>query len=268
MAQGISLHIGLNSVDPKHYQGWDGKLAACEYDAKDMTALAKKRGFATETLLTKQGTSAAVVAGIKNAAKKLSKGDMFLLTYSGHGGQVRDWNRDEDNDNYDETWVLYDRQLVDDELYELFGSFKSGVRIAVLSDSCHSGTVVRAVPDFIEGGARVRAMPRSVGKKVESANDELYRDIQKAHKAAEDTAIGAHVLLVSGCQDNQYSLDGDRNGLFTETLRKVWKNGDFHGGYRTFRNQIAARMPASQTPNFFTAGTRHKTFERQTPFTI
>ncbi|HEY9770382.1 MAG TPA: hypothetical protein V6C71_18145 [Coleofasciculaceae cyanobacterium] len=24
--KGISLHIGLNQVDPAHYQGWDGKL--------------------------------------------------------------------------------------------------------------------------------------------------------------------------------------------------------------------------------------------------
>ena len=39
MAQGISLHIGLNSVDPGHYQGWDGKLNACEFDAKDMTKI-------------------------------------------------------------------------------------------------------------------------------------------------------------------------------------------------------------------------------------
>lgn len=42
MAKGISLHIGLNSVDPVHYQGWDGKLAACEFDAKDMVALARR----------------------------------------------------------------------------------------------------------------------------------------------------------------------------------------------------------------------------------
>jgi len=40
MPKGISLHIGLNAVDPKHYQGWDGVLQACELDAKDMAAIA------------------------------------------------------------------------------------------------------------------------------------------------------------------------------------------------------------------------------------
>ena len=38
MGRGMSLHIGLNSVDPEHYQ-WDGALAACEFDATDMEAL-------------------------------------------------------------------------------------------------------------------------------------------------------------------------------------------------------------------------------------
>jgi hypothetical protein len=51
MPQGISVHIGLNSVDPRHYEGWDGKLTACEADAKDMQALAKKQKFSSSTLL-------------------------------------------------------------------------------------------------------------------------------------------------------------------------------------------------------------------------
>lgn len=37
MAKGVALTIGLTSVDPKHYQGWSGELAACEADAKDLT---------------------------------------------------------------------------------------------------------------------------------------------------------------------------------------------------------------------------------------
>ena len=32
-ARALSLHIGLNLVDPKHYGGWSGPRAACEFDA-------------------------------------------------------------------------------------------------------------------------------------------------------------------------------------------------------------------------------------------
>ena len=46
MAKGSSLHIGLNSVDPQHYEGWSGPLNACEADANDMVDLANTRSFA------------------------------------------------------------------------------------------------------------------------------------------------------------------------------------------------------------------------------
>ena len=52
----------------------------------------------------------------------------------------------EEADKLDETWCLYDGQLIDDELYFELSKFAAGVRILVLSDSCHSGTVVRAGP--------------------------------------------------------------------------------------------------------------------------
>ncbi len=67
------------------------------------------------------------------------QGDIYFLTYSGHGGQVPDTNGEGESDSSDETWLAYDRQIVDDELYELWAKFKPGVRIVVLSDSCHSG---------------------------------------------------------------------------------------------------------------------------------
>ena len=51
MSLGISVHIGLNRVDPAQYEGWDGQLAACEADAKDMLALAKKQKFKSSTML-------------------------------------------------------------------------------------------------------------------------------------------------------------------------------------------------------------------------
>ena len=170
MPKGISLHIGLNRVDPAQYEGWDGALAACEFDAKDLATIARKRGFkSSDLILTRQATSKTLIDAIGAAAKKLSKGDLFLLTYSGHGGQVKDTNGDE-KDGRDETWVLYDRQIVDDELYALYRKFKAGVRIFVLSDSCHSGTVTRAVPAFLEAGPRARFMPLEVGDRVYKAH--------------------------------------------------------------------------------------------------
>ncbi len=270
MAKGISVHIGLNHVDPKHYQGWDGALNACVADANDMCALAKKKGFIGNTLLlNEQATAAVLTAALQDAAKQLSKGDILLLTYSGHGGQVRDTNGDEkDNDRMDETWVLFDREFIDDELYSLWSKFKPGVRILVLSDSCHSGTVTRDIPVFTGNGPKPRAMPRDIAAKTENANRALYRAIQEQTRGAEKTKVAASILLLSGCMDNQTSMDGDHNGAFTGTLKKVWNGGRFTGNYRKFRDKIVSLMPSTQTPNYYFVGVPDSRYEGQTPFTI
>ena len=197
----------------------------------------------------------------------MAKGDLFWVTYSGHGGQVPDTNGDED-DRMDETWVLYDRQLVDDELHLLYSKFKSGVRILVVSDSCHSGTVTRATPPWEAAQPAVRAMPGAVGVATYRANKKLYDGIQKANVGSESAVVKASVLLISGCQDNQVSLDGSRNGLFTETMKKVWNNGKFKFGYKRFRDTIVAKMPPTQSPNYFVVGGTNAAFESQLPFTV
>ena len=106
-AKAVSLHIGLNGVSAAAYAGWDGPLAACEFDANDMAAVAKSKSMKSTVLLTKNATRANVLGGMRSAAKALKAGDLFFLTYSGHGGQVPDVSGDED-DGQDETWCLYD----------------------------------------------------------------------------------------------------------------------------------------------------------------
>lgn len=95
-----------------------------------------------------------------------------------------------------------------------------------------------------------------------------YDEIQRCHPEGDEVEVAACVILISGCQDNQLSLDGKRNGLFTQTLLKVWSEGQFKGCYRRFWKAIAKQMPSSQSPNYFKVGQRNIDFERQTPLTI
>jgi hypothetical protein len=280
--KGISLHIGLNRVDPIHYAGWKGDLAACENDARDMETIAKAQGFVTQSLLTKAATSTAFLDAIEKGAKELVEDDFFLLTYSGHGGQINDVNNDEP-DGLDETWVLYDRELVDDELYAMWSHFRPGVRIFVLSDSCHSGTMTKAMflnpasfLPHLEG--RVRAsmspslrpkfLPPDVQSKIYKERATLYDEIRKKTPRREKVNVECSVILVSACQDNQVAMDGTKNGLFTETLLKVWDNGRFSGGYHHFRNEIAGFLPPTQSPKYTIVGHRERAFEHQRPFAI
>jgi hypothetical protein len=275
MTTGISLHIGLNQVDPNHYQDeygqpWDGQLNACEFDAQDMQALAKSQGFQTQLLLSPEATADATISAITQAAQKLQPGDIFLLTYSGHGGQVPDRNGDEP-DEMDETWCLYDREVVDDELYALWAQFKPGVRIFMLSDSCHSGTVAKD-PDLVqiaaEQGIKMRALPLDVQSATYRNHKDLYDGLQAKNPAGNQVEVAASVILIAGCQDNQSSYDGQKNGKFTEKLLKAWNGGKFKGNLLRFQRKIAALMPYYQTPNYFRAGTPDRQFEQQKPFTI
>lgn len=273
MAKGMALHLGLNSVDPGHYQGWSGDLVACEADANSLAAITGKKGFTAIKLLTRKATRKAALDALANAAAKLAKGDIFVLTYSGHGGQIPDIGGDED-DARDETWCLYDGELVDDELYAAFAQFKAGVRIFVLSDSCHSGTVTReayyrARPASAGEPTRHRNMPRDVAARVYQANRGFYDGIDAcASRKKESADVAAAVILISGCQDNQLSSDGDFNGLFTSRLLEVWNGGKCRKAYPKFARAIVDLMPPDQTPNYYVVGAVDKAFAKQVPFTI
>jgi hypothetical protein len=292
-----SLHIGLNAVDQGQYGGWSGDLCACEFDANDMAAIARSRGMAATVLLTKAATRDKVLSAIRDASTALKEGDFFFLTYSGHGGQVDDVTGEE-VDKKDETWCLYDGQLIDDELYLELSKFASGVRVLVLSDSCHSGTITRdAMPAVIAppGPAgptwRSKMMPPPIAMRTYREHQAFYDDLQRSVKAVAADSLEVDpdsmlsrvavsprltaivndfkpsVILISGCQDNQTSLDGDHNGAFTEQVLQVWHNGDYDGSYAKFHAAISARMPAGQTPNLFTLGDT-AAFVRAEPFSV
>ena len=278
LPRGVSIHIGLNHVDPNCYNGFDGQLDGCINDANDMKAIADSQGFQSSLMIDSQATASAVINAIGQASQSLTSGDILLLTYSGHGGTFADVNGDED-DGQDETWVLWDRQVLDDELYALWSQFAAGVRIFVLSDSCHSGTVVRmmAAKELYQTSQKCKTEPKF--RLVTREDREKYFDpdpriralgemVQYLCGPSDRAMIQATVLLISGCLDNQLSADGTGNGLFTEKLKQVWSNGAFSGDYRKFWQDIRSQMPLNQLPNYFVIGANNPTYEQQKPFTI
>lgn len=305
LGTGRFLTIGLNRIDPAAY-GTSGTLQACENDARDMAALATKAGFTGTTLLNEEATSSAVLAQLASAAANLQSGDILVLSYSGHGGQVGDVTGDED-DALDETWCLYDRQLIDDELHAMWAKFRAGVRIVVFSDSCHSGTVTKSlmltlhkrVQDFAPAHAQeavldfqrvdaalvdskgqafgapdaaVKALPLQRSWGMYLKNKATYDSLQLIAGGDKSLplAIQASVLLFSGCQDEQLSRDGPQNGAFTVAVKTAWNAGAFQGSYRDFYQLIKAnkQLRADQTPNYSLVGATNLAFEAQRPFTI
>ena len=291
MPKGISLHLGLNSYDPAHY-GNSGDLAACENDANSMHDLAKAAGFdALPPLLTAQATSRNFVTSIQNAANTLESGDVFMLSYSGHGGQVWDYSGDEAEDEdasliyenqdgsnkiileegpKDETLCLYDRQFWDDEVFNQLRQFKQGVRVIWITDCCH------AASNFKEGeGEEVKARGIGVdkGTDVWTQHQLLYKDawFGTVDSLNKDRELSCSLVQLAACGDSELARDGTVNGLFTTHLLNVWDQGNFSGSYGSFLDRVSSQVNAErsdQTPKLVTGGAANADFENQQPFSI
>jgi hypothetical protein len=108
---------------------------------------------------------------------------------------------------------------------------------------------------------------KAAGKAVTDPDAALAQVGAAAHASALVGSFNPAVILISGCQDNQTSMDGEHNGAFTEKLLKVWNQGAFQGNYGSFHARIRAALPPSQSPNLFTLG-KAGVFLAQVPFTV
>lgn len=168
MARGMSIHIGLNDLDKKHYLNTGFRfLPSSAKDAVDMAEIASKTftepipvyNETNKLFLNSDATTdniKKILTEIAEGENKLVSGDILLVTFSGHGGQIKDIGNIE-SDGAHETWCLYDRQLIDDEIFALLARFDRGVRILVISDSCFSGTVTGSIEIDVAFVAKIQS---------------------------------------------------------------------------------------------------------------
>ena len=292
MPQGISLHLGLNSYDPNHY-GDSGDLAACENDAHSMHNLAKAAGFnALPPLLTAQATTRNFVTNIQNAARTLESGDVFMLTYSGHGGQVWDYSGDEAKDEdasiiyenldgsdkiileegpKDETLCLYDRQFWDDEVFNQLRQFKKGVRVIWITDCCHAASNFKDIEGDEE--VKVRGIGVDKGTDIWTQHQLMYKDawLGTVDSRSKDRELNCSLVQLAACSASELARDGNINGLFTTHLLSVWDQGNFNGSYSSFLDRVSLQVNAKQsdqTPKLVIGGASGADFQNQQPFSI
>lgn len=139
------------------YPGSDSDLSYTDQDAmRARDALINGAGMSPDnavTLLNEQATIGNLRAAIDRLAGQMDPEDTFVLFYSGHGSRVdRSGGPDSaDPDGIDESIVLYDGEVLDDELNALFTNVSAGTTLLVL-DSCFSGGFAK---DFISRPGRM-----------------------------------------------------------------------------------------------------------------
>jgi hypothetical protein len=260
MSIGLSLHIGVNRPGlPSALNPWQSLLNA-ENDARRLQTLAASIGFQTKVLVGLQATAESILAEITKTASRINSGDIFFLSYSGHGAQIPDRNGDED-DGKDEVWITYDRMLIDDELYLQWSQFRPDVRIVVFSDSCHSGTITSLPAEPLLLPIERPTASASLATLVYNANDHFYDDIAGSGNSA---ALECTVLSISASSDDKSTDDG----YFTSKVLEVWANG-CRGSYRQFYDCLNTAMSAGgEHPFYRVIGKPNLSFEEQSPLKI
>ena len=255
-----ALCIGINN-----YPGTHMDLQGCVNDASDWEATLTGRGFRVSKLIDGQATKAAMISAMSDLIGKAGKGDSVVITFSGHGTYQPDTDGDE-ADGLDEALCPYDLQtngaaLIDDEIRSIFATRKPGVRIVLISDSCHSGTVTRAAKAEEGADSRPRFMP--MGNWLP---DKLLPK-NRAGKPATTIAAPAGTsplgsacsralgdLLLAGCKEgpNNFSYDarinGRFNGAFTFYALKALKGMKPGATYADWHKAIAKYLPSASYP--------------------
>lgn len=241
-----ALLIGIN------YFGQRGQLRGCINDVKNMsTYLNEFFGYKREDMVTltddqqnpmSQPTKANILRAMHWLVKDARPNDSLFFHYSGHGGQTKDLDGDED-DGYDEVIYPVDFRtaghIVDDEMHRIMvAPLQPGVRLTAIFDSCHSGSAldlpyiystqgVLKEPNLAkEAGQGLLGIVSSyargdIGSMIGGATslfkkaingDEVYK------KNLRTKTSPADVIMWSGSKDTQTSADASIGGEATGAM--------------------------------------------------
>ena len=288
MAQGISLHVGINTASSAFPHA--STLKGAENDARAMEAIGAENGFTTrDLLLGSDATYGRVTTKIRTAAKALNQGDIFLFTFSGHGFQRPDAGEIDEGDFQDETLLLYDFELFDDVMRrDLLPLFKPGVRVLGILDSCHSESAFmiphgptpdlppppagqpmiadmrEEIPILTPDGLRARTISSTTGR----AHFNEYREFYESTLLSMvPRPVLAGVLLLAATAADGTTPDGNPNGAYTAAMLKVLRDYD-PTDYADLVTKIKAVMNRPfQTPTIEFVG-EPPDFRTQRPFTV
>lgn len=191
----ISLHTGLNHVDPDKYDGWNGELRACLNDCAVEAALAARAGLKAVQMQDSQVTVAAMSMAYASAAAALEAGDVFYATHSGHGTELP----------VGEALVLWDGPLSDRERHNLLAAFRPGVTIMLVDDTCYSAGMISFAGSLlrtrgVRGLRPVRQVP--VMPSIE---------------------ITANLIQFAACRVTEESAEDDRHGYLTRARQEAFR---------------------------------------------
>jgi hypothetical protein len=241
-----------------------------------MAGLAEQAGY--ESLLVLRGAEAtrlAVHGALTAAAGSMSMGDILLVSFAGHGCLEADLDGD-DGHGWDETWCLYDGEIVDDQLAGYWRLFAPGVRIVVVADGCHSAGSCRIDDDDDVVHSGYAGPPGPPAMRGETAPHRASEGWPAGAADPVGSCIGAppngtdgiraSVLLLAAAGEDQKAEEG----LFTRHLLALWGEGVFPGTFcdlhRLVRDRVMVERGLRQEPEILMLGSPDPGFPLERAF--
>ncbi|MHC4696601.1 MAG: caspase family protein [Planctomycetota bacterium] len=243
--------VGIND-----YPGSYNDLRGCVNDANDWASLLREEfGFGDNVNVVTDAAAAKanILSSLRDMVGMAKGEDVIVFTYSGHGTWVPDQGELDEFDNRDEAICAYDGNVLDDELRGIIRGLGPDVHLTVISDSCFSGGVTRAMlmrayerdREAAEHAPKPRYMPpedtiqAARGMMLPFRRRLLYPDSDMSE------------VLLTGCNSTQYSydayIDGRFNGAMTAMAIQVIKS-DPQQTYRAFYRQLRQILPSGNYP--------------------
>jgi hypothetical protein len=130
------------------YPAGVGDLPECANDAIKLAQTLREAGLLAEdrqvVLTDERATLANVRAAMEQMAMQVGPNDTFVFFFSGHGNRRQGTEDPREIDGADETLVLYDGELLDDEMGTLFDGIEGRVSLLAI-DSCFAGGFAKDV---------------------------------------------------------------------------------------------------------------------------
>jgi len=273
-----ALFVGIN------YVGTQNQLNGCINDVilvnqivRDFFGFGKDDSTNVRMLTEESATTANIKERLKWLVDGAQSGDVLLLDYSMHGVQMACPNYEEhkEADGLDECICPIDfdwrnNVIRDNDMIEIFKNLPAGVNLTVISDSCHSGDLLREVvnpmiqPSASPNKARTMPIPPDIRNRAYGMqNRQTMREIRNIN----NEQVG---ILISGCKSTQTSADawiqkvGKYHGALTYYLTEILKENKYNITYADLVAQINKRLAAdgyTQNPQLDCAeGLQNKKF--------
>jgi len=261
-----ALIVGINAYP-------SAPLRGCVNDANMMSEmLTKQFGFSTKEkrmLTDEAATTANILERLDWLVKDAKAGDSLFFHFSGHGSQMIDskYDSDEEPDGLDEILCPVDlnwrdKVITDDMLKSIFNKVPAGVHLTVVTDCCHSGSILDhanqyqplGIGEAREFGPDSPNRSRMLPMPADIANRGMGLDLS-TRKLPVARDVDTTGMLVTGCQSNQTSADAWISNMYcgaaTYSLISTLKRHNYDVSYKQLvdeMNQFMVTNRFSQRP--------------------